>query len=345
MSIGNSMELGITKAQEALGKAGIVTSGVHSAGDTEADIVVALPSGEERLALEFKSAVFPQSIKAIANQQRLDPSCPHRLLIVARLTQSSFDRCREHGVCVVDLSGNAFIDLPGVYVERYVEQKPPTRTGSSGTAFTAKGSRLVRAFLADVSKTWSQAELVEATGVSAGYVSTRVRMLLAKGYCRKSGDRVSVAEPDQLLDDWAAAYRFDRHSGHQFAISMASYEQGLEKLAAELRRCGVRFAFTGWSGAFLRAPYAISDVLMAYVDRLPDEKNQRIIHPVPKQGNAILLRPHDEGVFQFTQQQGDFVEVVSDAQLFIDLSKMPGRATEQANVLREQRLTFSEPQT
>ncbi len=345
MNIERNMELGIAKAQEALGKAGIGTSGPQIVSDTEIDMVLALPGGEKRLAVEFKSAVFPQSIKAVANQQRLDRFHPHRLLVVPRLSQGSFDCCREHGVCVVDLSGNAFIDLPGVYVERYVEQKAPPRTGSSGTAFTAKGSRLVRAFLADVSKPWSQAELSEATGVSAGYVSTRVRMLLAEGYCRKSGGRVSVVEPDQLLDDWAAAYRFDRHRGHQFALSMASYEQGLEKLAAELRRCGVRFAFTGWSGAFIRAPYAVSDVLMAYVERIPDEKDQRTIHSVPTKGNAVLLLPHDEGVFQFTQPHDGQGEAVSDAQLFVDLSKMPGRATDQADALREQRLNFSELRT
>ena len=308
-------------------------------GGDERVVVVSLPGKTQRLRFEYTASVFPKYVETLAGLPD-NTGDGVVVLVTPRLTRGSFDRCRDLDVWAIDLCGNVFLSMPGVYVERYVDSRPPSRGRSAGTAFTSKGSRIVRALLADTSRSWSQAELVEATGVSSGYVSTRVRLLHQEGYCRVRSDLISVGEPDRLLDDWLAAYRFDRHEAHVFAMSTASYEQGLGKLAAELSQCGVRFAFTGWSGAFLRAPYGTSDALMAYVDRVPGEQECPVLHSVQRQGNVTLFVPQDEGVFQFTghSAHGD---VVSDAQLFLDLSKMPGRATEQANVLREQLLDFS----
>jgi hypothetical protein len=122
---------------------------------------------------------------------------------------------------------------------------------------------------------------------------------------------------------------------------MTTYDQGVRKLAAELGRCRIAFAHAGWTGAFLRAPHGVSSVLTAYVDRWPSAGETKLIHPVESEGNVILLLPHDEGVFQFTTDCGEQGSVVSDAQLYVDLVKMPGRAREQADALRERRLDFS----
>jgi hypothetical protein len=176
-------------------------------------------------------------------------------------------------------------------------------------------------------------------------VSTRVRLLLEQGYVQSRAGALSLADPDRLLDDWATFYRFDRHWRHGFAISMAAYDQGVKKLTAELRRCGVAHAHTGWTGAFLRAPYGVPTVLVTYVDRLPSAGETKLIHPVKGEGNVILLLPHDEGVFQFTTDCGEQGSVVSDAQLYVDLARMPGRAREQADALRERRLDFSKVQS
>ena len=313
---------------------------VRPVGGSDRSALVSLPGETHHLCFEYSASVFPKQIAALAERTG-DAEGGVPVLVTSRLTRGSFDRCRELGVWAIDLCGNMFLSLRGIYVERYVDSKPPRCGRSAGTVFTAKGSRIVRALLADASRRWSQAELVEATGVTSGYVSTRVRLLLQGGYCRTRLNLISVAEPDRLLDDWRAAYRFDRHRAHAFAMSMASYEQGLGRLSDELLRCGVRFAFTGWSGAFLRAPYGTSDALMAYVDRVPAEQERRVLHPVQRQGNVTLLVPQDDGVFQFTEQSVHG-EVVSDAQLFLDLSNMPGRAVEQADVVREQFLHFSE---
>jgi hypothetical protein len=78
---------------------------------------------------------------------------------------------------------------------------------------------------------------------------------------------------------------------------------------------------------------------MAYVNKIPDELNA--MFPVNDGGNVILYLPQDEGVFQFTTDS-EYGPVVSDAQLYVDLSKMPGRAEEQAVFLKEHNLNWEE---
>jgi hypothetical protein len=78
---------------------------------------------------------------------------------------------------------------------------------------------------------------------------------------------------------------------------------------------------------------------MAYVNKIPDELNT--MFPVNDGWNVILYLPQDEGVFQFTTES-KYGYVVSDAQLYVDLSKMPGRAGEQAVFLKEHKFNWAE---
>ncbi|NCU27908.1 hypothetical protein EOM86_14525 [Candidatus Nomurabacteria bacterium] len=161
-----------------------------------------------------------------------------------------------------------------------------------------------------------------------------------EGYILKSNNLIKLAAPYKLLDDWRNAYRFDRYRARQFyAMNSNNYENGLKKLAASLNKSGVRFAFTGWSGAYIRAPHGTSNLFLAYVNHFPAESDT--IFRVENEGNVILYVPQDEGVFQFVTEC-EYGTVVSDAQLYLDLSKMPGRAEEQADYLREQSLNWED---
>jgi hypothetical protein len=238
---------------------------------------------------------------------------------------------------VFDFDGNAYLRLPGVFIDRYRPTQYPQRQAAAGTVFTAKASRVVRALLARYPNDFTQARLVNDTGLSRGYISILVARLINDGYVSKSMDLLYLEQPDRLLDDWVAHYRFDRHRKLQYAVVMNNYEQGLQRISEQLRANDMQYAFTAWSGAFLRAPYASPDVLTAYVEKEPQLLEQ--IFPVEKQGNVLLLVPQDEGVFRDTTQS-KLGPVASDAQIYVDLCKMSGRAKEQADALRHERLNF-----
>jgi hypothetical protein len=306
--------------------------------DSTFDAEVVLKESGARLCLDYHPALAPIQFNTVAG--RLLAALPKGTqggLVVRRLSLTLLDACKARGLCCFGLDGNAYVRMPGVYVERYRPAAEAQRVPSAGTCFTAKASRLVRAFFARYPHDSMQAELAKSTGLSRGYVSILVGRLVNDGYVSNNMDLVYLVEPDRLLDAWAAHYRFDRHARSYWALTMNTYEQGLEKLAGALQAQGVTYAHTGWSGAYLRAPYTSTDTLMAYVNKVPESLAG--VYRTEKQGNVILIVPQDEGVFQFANPS-DYGAVVSDAQLYIDLSRMPGRAREQADALRHERLNF-----
>ena len=333
------LEKGLNILMEVLGKYHVSASIrkkvlIH---ERRQDAVVELAGTQKTLIVEAKSQFYPQHINQIvfSNQSEKDVNTKIiPLLITNLITEPSFDLCKKNKICVIDLSGNMLLDLPGIYIERYRKNKVIKDGGTSGTVFTAKASRIVRALLACPENEWTHSEIVEKTKVSAGYASRQIDKMKNAGYIQKSNNQIKLTTPDKLLDDWKKAYRFDRYRGRQFyAMNTGNYESGLGKMADSLKKSGISFAFTGWSGAYARAPYGTSNLFMAYVDRFPVESD--VMFKVESGGNVILYIPQDEGVFQFATEC-KYGPVVSDAQLYVDLSKMPGRAEEQAEHLKEQ---------
>lgn len=318
--------------------AGVAFTAVRPKHEGDFDIEVTLRGRKTRLYLDYhpaiSSAQFPSVARRLAARV---PPAGRGGLVVRHLTLTLLDACKAHGLCAFDLEGNAYLRAPGVFIDRYRPSTPPQRAPSAGTCFTAKASRLVRTLFAHYPHFATQTALAKATGLSRGYVSILVARLVADGYVSNHFGQLYLEQPDRLLDDWVAHYRFDRHRKLHFALSMNSYEQGLEKLSGQLRATGVQFAFTGWSGAYLRAPYASPTVLMAYAAREPSFTG--LLFPVEKHGNVILLLPQDDGVLS-PCNESPFGPVVSDVQVYLDLCRMPGRAREQADALRHERLDF-----
>ncbi len=306
--------------------------------EQERDAIVEIHELNVNFVVEAKSPFYPQQIEQIAFSHGFDNkegSIHNPLVITQLITESSFDMCKENDICVIDLSENILINLPGLYIERYRKPKHERRKGTTGTVFTAKASRLVRALLAYPKNEWTHSELVEKTKVSAGYTSTQIEKMKKERYISKSKNTIKLIDPEKMLNDWRNAFRFDRYRGRKFyAMNSSNYEMGLKKWR-KLTGSEVNFAFTGWSGAFIRAPYCTSHLYMAYVDHFPVELDT--MFPVNEEGNVILYLPQDEGVFQFTTQS-EYGPVVSDTQLYLDLTEMPGRAIDQADYLKEQRL-------
>jgi hypothetical protein len=78
---------------------------------------------------------------------------------------------------------------------------------------------------------------------------------------------------------------------------------------------------------------------MLFVKSLPENPQKIGLYPVVEKENVLLILPHDEGVFQFTRLVNGLV-VASDAQIYIDLKRLPGRAGEQAEILRKRHMKW-----
>ena len=306
-----------------------------------------LPALGLSLMIEVKHSLQPYLVDKVVYQARHlmhegGGGQNERLVVFAsRIPRSALDKCVELDISVLDEEGNGFLRLPGLYYNRYVPSKRGSGSAGAGqnSIFSAKASRLAQAMLVHYPEQWSQAQLAEKAKVTPGYVSKIISKMIDADYIRRDKDKLRVVDPNRLLDSWGAAYRFDRHRRLRFAMGMGVYLQGVRKLQQDMLGQDIKFAFTGWSAAYLRSPYGMPDSIVAYVDRLTEDIPFRSIHPVASKGNVLLLLPHDEGVFQFAQPS-EFGDCVSDVQCYLDLLGSPGRASDQAEALREKRLAF-----
>lgn len=335
------IESGVERAiRELLTQAGVLFA-IEVPSDKGSQLYkVRLTQSREMLLFEYFPALAPQQVKAIVlhhKHRKREAGRPG--IIVRRLSAALMEACKNEKLAVLDLEGNAWVQVQGLYVERFRPTSSPGQERSSGTIFSAKASRVARALLSSYPKDWTQAQLRGAIELNRGYVSVLWSRLQKQGYASLRGEALHLDEPDRLLDDWRAHYRFDRHRRYQYALSMNTYEDGLHRVSTQLRKSGVRFAWTGWSGAHLRAPFAIPSAITAYVDAVSGPIPN--LFPVDRQGNVILIVPQEQGVFQFTRES-NYGDIVSDPQLYVDLCRMPGRAQEQADALRHQHLQFAE---
>ena len=100
-----------------------------------------------------------------------------RVVVVPFMTPAAQELCRKEGVSWLDLSGNAHLKGPGVFI--HIEGNPNrfTRRGRPSNLFAPKSSRVVRRLLMDPHKWSSHSDLVEATGIPRSRLSNHLACL------------------------------------------------------------------------------------------------------------------------------------------------------------------------
>ena len=277
--------------------------------------------------------VYPQKIVKLMSLYK-EPF----LIVAGKASEHTFEFCRKKGVNLMSLDGNAYLNEKSLFIDIYRQIKGKAKS-TSGTVFTPKSTRVVRALLANPRRSFSQKEFIKETGLSQSQVSKAVTQLTYERYVFTMGGISKLSEGESLLQDWLAHYRMDRHKKVHYALSAKNYDEGLRKLSSIFLKADVRYGFTGMSGAYLRAPYGNSDTYMAYVESAEDLKKIKGIYPVASGGNVQLWIPQDEGVLQFSKVRDD-LWTVSDIQLYLDLSRLPGRAKDQAEHLKNELIRF-----
>ena len=126
----------------------------------------------------------------------------------------------------------------------------------------------------------------------------------------------------------------------RYVVKAGSINESLAKLKTAALHHGVRYAFTGPSGASLVSSYLAPAVIHLYVDVLKNEFLEEIkADQVSSEGNLLVRVVEQENEF-IGSRQVKGIYVVSDLQLYLDLWAMGGRGQEAAEQLRRERLNF-----
>lgn len=315
-----------------------------------ADAIWVLRSGTDqwRLLVELKTTLWPRGVEAMAAQVKAlaaDAKADRCLVVAPRLTQRTRESLRRRGIDYIDLRGTLRVMVPGrlLLVTHGVggasADDLPALKDRIANPFKGKASRIVRALLANPQLWWRVTELADTVKVSAGQAVKTLRTLEADLFVRRGHHRrVRLSDGESLLRRWAAVSGSAFRNAKTFTSAIPDPDELAIRLSERLGGLGVNYALSRLSAARFVQPYAPARAVDVYVNCEPGDLAPALdLYPVQGGESVRLVRPSDEGVFQFTEQhQG--VAVVNPVQLFVDLSNGRGRETDVAERLVEDRL-------
>lgn len=314
------------------------------AGTQELDALV--ECGSYKFALEVKSSGSLGNVFRAVHQLPAmscnvsDNVVP--LLVVPFMGESARAHCEEAGAAWLDLSGNAKIVAPGLYVHSQGHVNKFRRPGRAESAFDTKGSRVARWMLMNPATVVRQRTLAASVGLDEGWVSRVVRRLIEMGLLERVDGGIRAPNADNLLDAWRDEYRFEKHTIKEGHIAVAAGESVVPRVAEILRQSDSEYALTGLAAAWFWTRYARYRLSTVYLkSELSDELLAALGFRETSRGpNIWLVLPRDEGVFEGISEI-DGVSCAHPVQVYLDLKSHPERASEAAEELRGRFMQWS----
>ena len=174
------------------------------------DAVLRLEGRDELLAAEVKRWAPQANLGALINQVQ---ALPMRGILVADYVNPVMaEKLREHRIQFIDTVGNAYIDLPPVYILVTGKRKPKDAMGPKGDtnrAFDRTGLKVVFAFLCHPELVAAPyREIAETAGVAVGTVGWVIHGLKSARFIFDYGHKHGreLTDYKRLLDRWVETY-------------------------------------------------------------------------------------------------------------------------------------------
>ena len=317
---------------------------LSSQSTCNAGLIVEVKSGGKRWVLVFEAKRLgqPREVRTAVLQlehylQRLPKATAHYGVVLAPfISEESARICTEAGMGYADLAGNARLSFDQVFIETRRPDNPFRERRERRSLFAPRAARVLRVLLQGPLHPWKVAELAESARVSLGWVSAVRQQLLAREWAAVAPGGLRVTKPGAVLEAWSKADDWEKRAHTQEYSSLLSDPVELAEALKELSTDEPP-VFTQWFAGWLRHPHTTPAVVSAYVRRFPDEtliREKLLARRVSAGGGRLrLVMPKDEGVFRPSQTVRGF-ELVSDAQIYLDLLQGGLRGEEQAEELR-----------
>jgi len=322
-------------------------------GGKRPDLLIELDAGGPkplRVAIEVCANPRPPQVLRVAEQARAYAAAAKASPAVAlpALSPSLRRELRNRGVGYLSLDGQVYLSGHGIHIDRQIPSDQPPFRRESSSLFADRSSLLLRHLFAYGDLPAGVRSAAAMLKVSPALVSRLLSKLKIEGMLIEQGGRLQLADRSAVLDDWLEFYRrrAKRQQEQRLYMHARDVESVLRRLADDARAA----LDPGWglsfqAGASLVAPYAFFSEVHLLV-RGPDwesaaqQLRQRLeLEPARDQANVILVRPYYRESSYFGLRKIDGLPVVSDLQLYLDLSVYPRRGAEQAARIRERLLS------
>lgn len=317
---------------------------VKVAVGSEADLLVS--AAGHSFVVEVLGAASPGTLAAHASQVASAARRQGRkavpLLVVPFMSDAGRRVCEGASMPWFDLSGNAHIVAPGI---RIIVDGRPNRfrgPGRPASIFAPKSARVVRWLLENEGCALTQREIARATDMTDGFVSRIVSRLEQESYVwREPGGALRVKDPALLLDAWREEYRFDKHVLLQGHVAARSGDALARFVGHTLAEGSVDHAATGLAATWQMTHFAAFRIATFFLAESPSkELREKLGFREDARGaNLWLVLPNDAGVFHGAETR-DGLRCVHPVQAYVDLKAHPERATEAAERLRSELLSW-----
>jgi len=180
------------------------------AGLREIDAVLTIKGRKERLAAEIKRWAPQANLGALINQVQALPM--KGLLVADYVNPNMAEKLREQHVQFIDTVGNAYLDIPPVYIlvtgRRQPKRKEKTKEDTN-RAFDRTGLKVVFAFLCRPELVAAPyREIADVAGVALGTAGGVISGLKAAGFIFEYGKdkRRELVDYKRLLNRWVETY-------------------------------------------------------------------------------------------------------------------------------------------
>lgn len=317
----------------------------------DAEIDIQLPNGSRRhLLVEFKAN--PRRVPAEAALARLrgliaqsSSSDLQPMLFSSYFGRPMREWLRNQGIWFADLSGNRFFSGPGLLIHREVAAKPAEAREQAPSIFADRNSLILRYLVPRPALAIGVRDLARHLQVSPAAVSLALRSLREMGFLRKDGSEIRLLDRESLLEEWVSFYRsrFRKQPESRYYVRVRDAEAIVKRMSSSPVSNAGGYGLSLHAGASLVAPYVQFREVHVYVGPGHDRLRSRLVSALKAQeaqadANFVILEPFYKNSFLFGSRLIRGVRVVSDVQLYLDLSCFPQRGLEQAQVILERRL-------
>lgn len=174
------------------------------------DAVLAVEGQKELLAAEVKRWAPQANLGALINQIQALPL--KGILVADYINPKMAEKLREQQTQFIDTVGNAYIDLPPVYILVTGKRKPKLEEGGkeeTNRAFDRTGLKVVFAFLCRPELVAAPyRKIADTAGVALGTVGWVIKGLKAAGFVFEYGHNKGreLTDYKRLLDRWVEMY-------------------------------------------------------------------------------------------------------------------------------------------
>ena len=300
---------------------------------------VQLAKGQKKtIIVEFKKSGQPRLVRDVANQlaryKKFFPNA-YGVIVAPYISPASAQICAKEGIGYVDFAGNCRLIFDSIYIDRHGNPNPFSERRDLKSLYSRKSSRIIRVLLSSPKRTWKLTELAAEARVSLGLVAKIKNLLLNREWIQETKDGLALAEPKQLLSQWADTYRIEQNRIFEF-YALSNVLEIERQLSDFCKMSKLKFAFTGFSGAARVAPFVRYRQVTVYVEEDVEKvKTALDLKRVASGANVSMLIPYDSSVFYEVTEVKD-IAIVSPIQLYLDLRNMPERGQEAAEFLLEE---------